>query len=175
MGYRVIAIVCMGLALAACEGNSDFFKADWAKSSFRFEPPLQTVHFESEPAGAEAKTSNGQSCRTPCALALPGDKPLGVTFSLPGYQIDNEQIELVSMGNNTSELRPNPVLVELTPLPPPPKPTKKKFIPKRKVTAKPAPKRVVRPTAAAPAPPPPMTAAPAAQAPSPWPTNAPSR
>ena len=35
-------------------------------------PIMDTVRFESEPPGAEAKTSDGQTCRTPCALALAG-------------------------------------------------------------------------------------------------------
>ncbi|HZT26002.1 MAG TPA: hypothetical protein VFA57_09900 [Pseudolabrys sp.] len=168
MVYRVVAIMCAGFALAACEGNADWMKADW-KSPFRFEPPLQTVQFESEPAGAEAKVSNGQSCRTPCALALPGDKALDVTFTLNGYQADSEKLDLVAMGDGTSELRPNPVLVELSPVPPPAKPARKP-VHRKKVAAKPTPKAAAQPTAATA--PPPMAQQPA-QAPSPWPTSPP--
>ena len=46
-------------------------------------------------------------------------------FTLNGFLPDTEQIQLQSMGDNTSQLRPNPVVVQLTPAPPPPKPKKK--------------------------------------------------
>lgn len=173
--YRVIAVIGAGLALAACSSfNTNF---DWLKSgSFRMEPVLETVRFESEPPGADVKTSTGQSCRTPCALALPGDKPLNVTFTLNGFQVDTESVEPLSMGDGTTQLRPNPVVAELTPLPPPPK---KKVIRKRKpvakrpakpAAAKPAARKPAAPAASAP---PPMAPQPA-QAPSPWPSPAPA-
>ena len=54
---------------------------------------MDTVRFEFEPPGAEAKTSNGQTCRTPCALALPTATPLTVTFTLNGYQTATENLE----------------------------------------------------------------------------------
>jgi hypothetical protein len=44
------------------------------------------VRLESEPAGAEARTSLGQSCRTPCSVALAAASDFEVTFSLNGYQ-----------------------------------------------------------------------------------------
>jgi hypothetical protein len=173
MMYRVIAIVCAGLALAACESNADWMKTpDWMKapdfSKMSFgEQARESVLLESEPSGAEAKASNGQSCRTPCALSLPSNAPTTVTFNLAGYQPESEKVELVSMGDSTSQLRPNPVLVALTPLAPS---TKKPVAPKKKKTAaKPAPRR----PATAAAPPSPMAQQPQ-QATSPWPT-APAR
>jgi hypothetical protein len=172
MMYRVTAIVCAGLALAACESNADWMKTpDWMKapdfSKMSFGGPVEeSVRVESEPPGAEAKAAGGQSCRTPCALTLPGNAATTVTFNLAGYQAESEKLELVSMGDGTSQLRPNPVLVELTPLPPS---TKKPVAPKRKkAAAKPA----ARPATAA-APPQPMAQQPQ-QATSPWPT-APTR
>ena len=101
MMYRVIAIVCAGLALAACESNPIGCKlrlVQDARFMFKMEPVHETVRFESEPPGAEAKTSNGQTCRTPCALALPGDKTFTVTFTLNGYQPDTEKLDLVAHG-----------------------------------------------------------------------------
>ena len=173
MMYRVIAIVCAGLALAACESGSDWMKSpdwmkapDWSKGSFRWEPVRDTVQVESEPPGAEAKASTGQSCRTPCALSLPGDKAATVTFNLAGYQADAEKLDLVAMGDGSSQLRPNPLLVELTPLPPPPKPTKKKAPPKKKTAAKQAAKPAA-PASAAPR----AMSPPPQQSSSPWPTS----
>ena len=167
MMYRVFAILCAGLTLAACESNADWMKSpDWMKMpDFKMDPTTESVRLESEPAGAEAKASNGQSCRTPCALALPSTAASTVTFTLAGYQPDTEKLDLIAMGDGTSQLRPNPLLVELTPMPPPPK--SKKPAPRKKTSAK---------TAAKPAParstgsaaPPPMSTQPQ-QAPAPWP------
>jgi hypothetical protein len=162
--YRVVAIVGAGLVLAACSTDS--------KNFFGFEPAKETIRFESEPPGAEAKTSTGETCRTPCALAMPADKPFTVTFTLTGYQPDTEQVQLTSIGAGASKLAPNPVLVQLTPAPPP----KPKKVRRKKKTAKPTPKP--KPAAAKPAPaatpaPPPMTPAPQPQATSPWPAAPP--
>jgi hypothetical protein len=141
-------------------------------------PIVDTVRFESEPPGADAKVSNGQTCRTPCALALPVNAPLTVVFSLNGYQPESEAIEPISLAGNPTEMRPNPVLVELTPAPPPAKPAKKPA--KKPAAKKPAPKKpaakkpAAKPAAAAPPPPPPpMNAEPAQQQPAPWPTSPP--
>jgi hypothetical protein len=153
--YRVIAIASSALALAACSSiNLDFLKPA---------PAVDTVQFESEPPGAEVRVSNGQTCRTPCALALQASSGYTVTFTLNGYTPATETLELASLGDGTNHLRPNPVAVELAPALPP-KPAK----PVRKPAAKkPAAKPPVKPkpTAAAPAPAPP----PPANAASPWP------
>jgi len=137
-------------------------------------PAMDTVRFESEPPGAEAKTSNGQTCRTPCALALPTGAPMAVTFTLNGYQPETENIEPVSSGIGTPELRPNPVQVELTPAPPQQKPVKKPAATKKKAAAKPAAKpKAKTSTARTPAP---TSAAPSQQqAPAPWPATPPPR
>lgn len=152
------------LALAACSSTPDWMNLDAMKPA----PIMDTVRFESEPPGAEAKTSTGQTCRTPCALALPVNSPLTVTFTLNGYQPESETIEPITMTDSPPGLRPNPVVVELTPAPPPPKQVKKPAPPKKKPAAKPAAAR------AKPAAPAPMSAAPQ-QAPAPWPSTPPQR
>jgi hypothetical protein len=140
---------------------------------------METVQFESDPPGAEAKVSNGQSCRTPCALALPTAAPLTVTFTLSGYQPETETLEAIQNTGAPPSLRPNPVAVALTAAPPPPKPAKKPVKKKRPVAKKPAPKTTAKKPAAqkpaAPTPaiapaPAPMPTEPPQQAPSPWPT-----
>lgn len=164
--YRLVAIVGAGLVLAACSTDS--------KNIFGLEPAKETVRFESEPPGAEAKVSSGETCITPCALAMPADKPFTVTFTLTGYQPDTEQVQLTSVGNGTSKLTPNPVLVQLAAVPPP----KPKKVRRKKKTTKPMPKpkpAAAKPPAApaaAPAPPP-MTPAPQPPATSPWPSAPP--
>jgi len=179
----VIVILGGALALAACSSSSnpDWMKTpDWSKNADWFTPtPVKdTVRFESQPPGAEAKTSNGQSCRTPCALALPVTSALTVTFTLNGYQPDTEKIDLVAQMGNPTEFQPNPVVAELTPAAPV-KPVKKPPPPKRSTAAKqaaaPKPAATMTTTASRPAPPP-MMATPAQQqapAPAPWPSSPP--
>lgn len=157
--YRVVAIIGGSLLLSACASSSpNWFSLDGLKGS----PTLDTVQFESEPPGADAKTSNGQTCRTPCSLSLPTEGPLSVTFTLNGYLPETEQLELISDGG--PRLRPNPVLVELTAAPA----SARKPAP-RKPAAKPAAKKpAAKPAASAkPAPAPTTASAPAGA--SPWP------
>jgi hypothetical protein len=159
--YRVFVIAGSALALAACSSTPDWMSLDALKPA----PIMDTVRFESSPPGAEAKTSNGQTCRTPCALALPVNSPLTVTFTLNGYLPESESLEPISATGTTTSLRPNPVVVELTVAPPPPKqPAKKPAAPKKKAAPKAAAKPAQAPAA--------MSAAPAPQgqtAPAPWP------
>jgi hypothetical protein len=160
MMYRVLAMIGGALALAACSSSSDWASLDAFKSG----PSLDTVSLESEPPGAEAKASNGQNCRTPCALALPVDAASSVTFTLNGYQPETERLEAITSTGEPPRLRPNPVVVELTPAAPssakkPAKPAAKKPVAKPKPAAAPA---------AAP-----MTASGAQSPSSPWPSSPP--
>jgi hypothetical protein len=162
--YRVLTIIGGALLLGACSSTPDWMSLDGLKPA----PAMDTVRFESEPPGAEAKTSTGQTCRTPCALALPVTAPMSVSFSLNGYQTETETVEPISAIGSPTQLRPNPVTVELTPAPP--QPAKKPVA--RKSSAKPAgakpaaPKPAARPKPAAAAPAAPE--APTTQA-APWP------
>ncbi|HEY0224319.1 MAG TPA: hypothetical protein VGC38_07405 [Pseudolabrys sp.] len=156
------------LTLAACSATPDWLSFNALKPA----PIMDTVRFESEPPGAEAKTSNGQTCRTPCALALPVNAPLTVTFTLNGYLPESENIEPISATGNAPALQPNPVMVELNPAPPASQKPVKKPAPaaaKKKAAAKPA-ARAQTPAPASAAPPPQQPAA------APWPaTPAPQR
>ena len=160
MKYRVLAVIGGAFALAACSSASDWASLDAFKSG----PSLDTVSLESEPPGAEAKASSGQTCRTPCALALPVDAAASVTFTLNGYQPETERLEAITATGEPPRLRPNPVVVELTPATPS---TARK--PAKPAAKKPAtrPKPAAGPSAA------PMTASPAQNPSSPWPTNPP--
>lgn len=161
MMYRVVAVIGGALALAACSSSSDFLSIDALKPA----PSMDNVRFESSPPGAEAKASSGQSCRTPCALALPTAASLSVTFTLAGYLPQTETLELVQETGAPPRFRPNPVEAELTAAPPQAKPA-----PKRPATKKPAAKK---PAASQPRPA--TAAAPAQQAPAAGPWPAPQR
>jgi len=162
-------VVGAGLALAACSSSDtpDWFKGDTYTLDLKPAPVMDTVRFESTPAGAEAKVSNGQACRTPCALALPANASYSVTYTLAGHTTATEKISPLDNGDGTAKLQPNPVVVEWETGPAMSKPVTKPRT-RRKTSARPAP----TPAAAAPAPAP----QPAQQAaPSPWPTPQPTR
>jgi hypothetical protein len=109
---------------------SSFSLPEFMKSS----PPQQALRIESEPAGAEAKTSSGQSCRTPCELSVAAADEVSLTVALNGYQ--PQTVAVRKDAADSSRLAPNPIHVELQPVTP-----AKKVAAKRKpaVAAKPAP------------------------------------
>ena len=76
---RVIAIAACGLLLAACSmsmPSMDFFRSG---------PATEVLRIESEPPGADARTAEGQSCRTPCELTVPATGEVAISFALQGY------------------------------------------------------------------------------------------
>ena len=180
---RVIVIVASGLALAGCASGGG--TPDWFP---RFEPAPVSIQFESQPAGAEAKTSTGQSCQTPCSIAMPPDKEFSVTFSLAGYQQQTVPVQIGKPEGDAfaeASLQPNPVAIELAVAPKTPAKRKPARKPAASAsTAKPASARpaAARPAAARPAAPrpaspaassqpatPPAAAAPATVPTDPWP------
>lgn len=163
--HRVLLIVVGALVLAGCSSTPDWMNMDALKPA----PMMDTVRFESEPPGAEAKTSTGQTCRTPCALALPINAPMSVTFSLNGYHPESESIEPITNAGSPPQLRPNPVVVELSPAPASARTAKPAA--KKPAAKKPAAKK---PTAGATPAPAAVSAAPAQQ-PAPWPATAPAQ
>jgi hypothetical protein len=132
-----------GILLAGCSSSST---PDWLKPA---PPPPSALQFESTPAGVNVQTAQGQTCRTPCSLAVP-IMSQSVMFSLDGYAsqtipISVREPEHSFFNQKPPYLLPNPVQVAMVALPPPPK-VKPKL--RRGVGPKPAPK----PVAAAPMP-----------------------
>lgn len=158
--YRVVAIMAGALALAGCTSSPEWLSLDALKPK----PPVEAVRFESLPPGAQVKLPNGQTCLTPCASPLDSNGTYTVEYSLTGYVPATETIAPVSMGDGTTQLRPNPVTVQLVQVPPPKKVHHRRVVRKRAhgPVRKPAPKRPTKPAPATMAPPP-------QQAPSPWP------
>lgn len=84
-----------------------------------------TIQLQSEPAGAEAKTSSGSSCQTPCSLELATNGDTLVTFSLDGYQPQTITVKPAPPAGHvepgtypTVALTPNPVFAQLDPIAP---------------------------------------------------------
>src|SRR5436190_9520565 len=110
---RIIVIAACGLSLGACSSLPSWMQFDLPKPG----TSATTMQFESEPAGAEAKTSLGQVCRTPCTQTVTASE-FSVNFSLQGYQPQTVPVRVVAAADGDSEgqrLVPNPVFVELQP------------------------------------------------------------
>ena len=135
---RVIAAVACGLTLAACSMSMPSF--DFFKST----PATEQLRIESEPPGADARTSQGQTCRTPCELTVPSGGELAVTVAMTGYQPQTLPVrpEASDGGSSSGKLQPNPVYVELQAVAP--------VKPGKKAPAKKRTSAVARPPAAAP-------------------------
>jgi len=148
---RVIAVIACGFTLAAC--STTMPSLDFMKSA----PQSEMLAIESEPPGAEAKTSLGQSCRTPCQLAVQPGSEFSVTLALSGYQLQTVSVRPEVQGAGAApRFAPNPVHVTLQAVTPLKKPVAKK---KKPVAAAARPARSSPIASAAPAPAP--TTAPA--------------
>lgn len=159
----MLSMGVIGVAFAGCSGPP-------ASSSSL--APKQALQFKSVPAGAEVKTADGQTCKTPCSLGIPLT-PLAdqsVSFALSGYAPQTVALDLRQANDFSPPLfTPNPVTVTLVAVPKPvAKPTAGQTGTRPHVATKPV----------APAPPPIPHAAPApavvpAAAPAPAQENAP--
>jgi hypothetical protein len=133
---RVIAIAAAAIGLAGCSSYSsgDYF------SSFKSAPPPVQLQLESTPPGAEARTSLGPFCKTPCSASVTppdGMTSFLVNYSMPGLQPVSVPVRIVRtegsvFSSGTVKVEPNPVIAELRPAAPPPKPPGKPMRPKRK-------------------------------------------
>ena len=110
---KTLAMIVCGIALAGCTASGDLMKTA---------TPTVPLQFESDPPGAEVKTSGGQTCRTPCALAVPA-ADLQATYALNGFQSQTVAIKLMppdeiradefAAASNAPRFDPSPVSVEL--------------------------------------------------------------
>ncbi|MBI4276002.1 MAG: hypothetical protein HY659_15005 [Rhizobiales bacterium] len=164
---RVLAILACSAGIAACSGGS--LPTYEAPKPATLALPLRV---ESEPQGAEARSSTGQTCRTPCTLNVAASSDFSVSFALNGYLPQTVPVRLLppldprseSETESSWQTNPNSVFAELQIAPPP-----KMAAPPKKVTKK-------KPTVSDTAPPPQRAAAPTAgpsglPPPSPWPTR----
>src|SRR3977135_3398170 len=120
---RVIVMAVAGASLAACSSFS------W--DSLKPTPPTVQVQLESVPSGAEAHTSLGPGCKTPCSVAVPapgGSFP--VSYTLNKFQPTTVPVQVVHIPGDFStpgstNIDPNPVVADLQPAGPPPKAVRK--------------------------------------------------
>ena len=158
---RVILIATASLGLAGCGSmpSMDFFRPS---------PQNVTVRLESAPPGADARTSLGPGCKTPCAVSVPVSENFTVSYALERFQPQTVAVKTTQIpGDFTTSASivtdPNPVFAELQPIAPP----KRVVRPHRKHIRKPPPAADApapdEPGAAAPPPAPPPPPPPPAQ------------
>jgi hypothetical protein len=127
MRQVVVVALLVALAGASLAGCSSF-----SLDSFRPAPPVVQVQLESVPPGAEAKTSAGPGCKTPCQVAVPADNAgFSVTFTMNKFLSVTIPVQVINIPGDFSTpasttLEPNPVFAELRPAGPPPKPVRTK-------------------------------------------------
>jgi PEGA domain len=109
---RIIFVFACGLGLSACSG---WVLNNPIEGGSQREDRTTSLSLESEPPGAQAQTSQGQSCRTPCTLRVPTADVM-IVFNLPGYQ--NETITV--RAGPSADARPDPdapIVIALAPNP----------------------------------------------------------
>jgi hypothetical protein len=155
---RVIVIAVAGASLAGC--------SSFSLDAFKPTPPTVQVQLESVPQGADARTSLGPGCKTPCSVAVPApDSGFSVTYTLNNFQPATVPVQVIHIPGDFSTpasttLDPSPVVAELQPAAPPPKAVRKmpkpgKPKPAKGMAAAPPPGASPFPPPPPPAPPPP--------------------
>ena len=137
---RVLAIAIGGAGVAASLGGCSSFSVGTVTDYFKSTPPAVQVQMESTPPGAEAKTSLGPGCKTPCSVSVsPPDNAFSVTYTLNRFQTTTVQVSVIHnpgdlTGPGTTTIDPNPVIGELHPAVAPHKGTPPKSVKKKKST-----------------------------------------
>src|SRR4051794_39076975 len=88
---RIAVAITVSLALAGCG----------SLSTSSLMPDLgggYPVNLVSDPPGAEARTSLGPGCRTPCTVAVPARGDFTVTFALAGYEAQTVPVGMLTSG-----------------------------------------------------------------------------
>jgi hypothetical protein len=112
IGFVAAVAAVVGVSLAGCSSMSSSSSAERA----------QPLNFESEPPGAEIRTTEGLTCTTPCALTVPSQDQT-VAISKDGYVPQTLQVTTGPMPEHSfwqhppPTLVPNPLHVVLQPVP----------------------------------------------------------
>lgn len=151
---RFILITAAGLSLAGC--------SSFSMDAFKPAPTTVSVKLDSVPPGADAQTSNGDTCKTPCSVTVPTTEGFSVTYSLAKYQPLTIPVQVTHTPGNlmtpaTTTVDPNPVVGQLQPATPPKRSIRKRPRKPRAPRAAAAPQPAAgtpfpQPAAAAPAP-----------------------
>lgn len=109
-----------GLALAGCSAMPSWMTPDFMSSKPSSE--MQPLRFESDPPGADVRTTGGQTCLTPCAIPVPSE-PQSITITKIGFVPQTVQVSVGDVPEHSfwesappPALVPNPVQVVLQPV-----------------------------------------------------------
>jgi hypothetical protein len=115
VGLCFVVTAAVGVSLTGCSS---------ALSSNSSSEQLQALKVETDPLGAEIRTTRGQTCKTPCELMVPShEQP--VTITKNDYVPQTVQVTLGPQPDHSfwenppPTLVPNPVRVVLQPVPKP--------------------------------------------------------
>jgi hypothetical protein len=134
---RVIAIAAAGLTLAGC--------SSFSFDAFKSTPPTVQLQLDSVPSGADALTSLGPGCKTPCSVAVPvAEAGFSVTYTLNKFQPVTLPVQVIHIPGDSSTpasttVDPNPVIAELQPAGPLPEAAPKVVKRRKPKPPKPAP------------------------------------
>ena len=101
---RALAVMICSLGLASC---SSFAMPGF--DAFKPKPTTTLLLIQSSPAGAEARASLGQTCRTPCTMQIGAADDFTVSFDLNGYMPQTLTVHS-TMSEGGYMTAPSPVL-----------------------------------------------------------------
>lgn len=101
---RALIVVICGLGLASC-GSFAMPGVD----AFKMKPTTTLLLIQSTPAGAQAQTSLGKKCRTPCTMQIGAADDFTVSFALDGYMPQTMTVHSTMSGGGFMTA-PSPVL-----------------------------------------------------------------
>lgn len=122
--------------MGGCSSFSSF-----SLDAFKPTPPTVQVQLESQPPGADAKTSLGPGCKTPCSVSVSAlDTGFSVSYTLNKYQPATIPVQVARNPDDASltTTDPNPVFATLQPTGPAPKAHKRPKTAKKPRIATPA-------------------------------------
>ena len=114
-----IVIAVAGASLAGC--------SSFSTDVFTSTPPTLQIQLDSVPSGADAHTSLGPGCKTPCSVAVAApDSGFSVSYTMNKFQPATIPVQVIRIHGDFSTpasttFDPNPVVAELQPAGPPPK------------------------------------------------------
>ena len=101
IALSVVVAAAVGVSLTGCSS---------ALSSNSSSEQLQTLKFESDPQGADVRTTQGQTCKTPCELKVPSHEQ-SVTITKDNYVQQTFHVTLGPQPDHSFWENPPPTLV----------------------------------------------------------------
>jgi len=101
IGLAAAVAALVGISLTGCSS---------ALSSNSLSEQRQTLNFESDPSGAEIRTTQGQTCITPCELTVPSQEQ-PVTITKNDYVQQTVQVTVGPQPDHSFWQNPPPTLV----------------------------------------------------------------